>query len=380
MSHWLAMDDSSSDFQYSADWFPSSGSSKVPSPFRSTYRANTSSTLSFSFEGTSFAVYGAGQVASSTNWPKSTQLECSVDGASVSVDVLITAPGISGAGQWYGQENLSNGSHVVSVSARPIDEDGQTLFFDYAAVLPPPGLSLIDKAIIFDSKDTALRYGDGWNFSVTNQTGASLFFDFVGVGVSMYGGASSTPNSSKNIPGSGSYSMDGAQPQTFTWTTSSISQKLFQTSQLTPGNHTVEVVYLSKVNPLPTFMLRYFVVDTEAIASHKKSSVPFPVLIIVPILGGIIVIVAFWFLRRHLRKRQLKSASSYSLDGDDEQLRIEPLMNLPANCQMPNARKSRFDAYGSQRSGGIAPDIPTDVDWFYTKSSGYTKSTWKFGG
>lgn len=154
------------------------------------------------------------------------------------------------------------------------------------------------------------------------------------MGVSLYGSTSSTPSNNIYRLSSGSYSLDGAQPQAFTWTTSTtVSQKLFQTSRITPGNHTVEVAYLPKTNPPPTLMVQYFVVDTEAIASHKTSSVALPLIITFSILGGFIVIVGAWFLRRQHRKRRLQSTSSYSLDSNNEQLRVEPLMALPTNVR-----------------------------------------------
>lgn len=139
----------------------------------------------------------------------------------------------------------------------------------------------------------------------------------------MYGEGKSTSPLTIHNTSSGSYSIDGAQPRTFTLSVESGPQKLFQISQLPLGNHSVEVTYTPTSDPPvppPAFKVQSFVVD----AGSHKSSVTLSLIITFPILGALFIGIVAWLLQRRLRKRSAPASFMVGEEADWTCVQVEP--------------------------------------------------------
>lgn len=80
--------------------------------------------------------------------------------------------------------NLVDGPHILTVNATVMKN--QTFWFDNIQYSPSAGVPLDKAAIIVDSLDSQLQYGDGWgalggSANMTTKAGSIFTFDFIGM-------------------------------------------------------------------------------------------------------------------------------------------------------------------------------------------------------
>ncbi|KAH9483325.1 hypothetical protein JR316_0005431 [Psilocybe cubensis] len=209
----------------------------------------------------------------------------------------------------------------------------------------------------------------GWDssdFLSTTTPDAPYTFSFTGTSVAGLGGNGVNDS---HIQAMASYSIDGGDPVKFTVNNLATSvldtiteQTIFQTNQVAPGNHTIQIVYHGNSTTTPLTLMSLLVTGTKTILSvdppppakpsssslsNPSSSNPSPVpsnsshpkthrgiiaaaVAVSVILVVLLCLIGFLLYRRRKRRLESKRFSSYSLDPGPVAMAIVPFFDYSA--------------------------------------------------
>ncbi|KAF8802798.1 hypothetical protein BYT27DRAFT_7111408 [Phlegmacium glaucopus] len=272
----IIVDDFKSEIQYTGPWFPDAGSeyslgSNGP-PYKDTLHGTKSdASLSLTFSGTQFKVVGSINIRNDSGVVDPTW-QCFID--DISIDPIPPSPDPENNWIFCEQDALLDGPHIITVDVTVLKN--QTFWFDRIQYVPSPSVSLDKAAIVVDSSDPQLQYGQGWQVwyyaNITTVAGSTFTFNFIGVSLSWHGPL---------IPGfplgssPATYSIDGQTPISFLLkgipadTPITNNQKFFETAQYTAGPHTLRVVY-EGTNSTP-LTLDYLIIQNDTLSSTTTS-------------------------------------------------------------------------------------------------------------
>ncbi|KAJ7148553.1 hypothetical protein C8R43DRAFT_1108083 [Mycena crocata] len=235
-------------------------------------------TATFSFEGTTIAVYGT---VGPNNGSEST-MSFSIDSdASTTFDY--TAPKTTSAlyhQLFIGTSNLSEGSHTLWVTQKSTSPDG-IIFLDYFLY---NGTATAGKTIFIDDVDVIEYSPSGWSSGSSLHTlkhtlhtckapGCRFSFSFEGTSASVHGPIANLGSGGFNA----SVTIDGGAPVLIYHeppATTTYNNQLFGTSDLSPGNHTMVLTTLTEQR----FYVDYFLVEGAAnAAAASVSNLPPPI-------------------------------------------------------------------------------------------------------
>ncbi|KDR73700.1 hypothetical protein GALMADRAFT_228152 [Galerina marginata CBS 339.88] len=259
MPRWIVVDDTDPGIHYTGSWFQDQGSQNglgnFGVPFRSTLHGTTSdASFSYGFQGTRALITGTMQYSNTSGAVTNPSWECLIDNKSVPVQAVSIAENRL---LFCEQDGLSDGPHTIAVNAHVSDQ--RTFWFDYIQYLPSASVPLDQATLSIDVPDPAMQFGTGWStFSPgykTSTAGSTFSFDFSGVSLTWFGFYDrSLPTAATTA----TYAIDGQAPIHFALdgtpaigTGVQYNQIFFQTAQLTPGHHTVEVVYQGNAQTAP---------------------------------------------------------------------------------------------------------------------------------
>ncbi|PPQ70554.1 hypothetical protein CVT26_013141 [Gymnopilus dilepis] len=302
MSRWIVVDDTDPEILYSGPWFQDVGSlnglGNYGSPYQGTsHGIDANGNFSYSFQGTGVIVAGSVLFPTSSKSPVSDpSWACSVDGSKIPTNPNTIA---GNRLKLCGTEGLSDGPHNITVEVTSSDQ--HTFWLDYIRYLPPPGVNSDNAPLRIETSDSQISYGPGWktyNGQLTQQTGTTLSFVFQGVydlrqTLTDLSGASLLwlgfyDNSLPSAATTATYSVDGVKPVTFVLdgTAAQVAGAVqynlpfFQTPELPPGNHTIQVVYQGDAQTAPLSLL-FFETNEGSngsvnTTSSEPKSIPLP--------------------------------------------------------------------------------------------------------
>ncbi|KAF8805440.1 hypothetical protein BYT27DRAFT_7085298 [Phlegmacium glaucopus] len=280
----INVDDVDSKIQYTGPWFLDEGSQNSlghngPPYLGTLHGTNSSASLSFAFNGTLFRVHGTINIRNDSGVVDPTW-QCFID--NISINPIPPSPDPQNNWIFCEEDTLLDGPHIITVNVTVLKS--QTFWIDKIQYLPSPSVPLDQAAIVVDSGDPQLQYGQGWQVwyyaNTTTVTGSTFTYNFIGVSLSWYGPLiPGFPVGSSSV----TYSIDGQTPTSFLLqgvsadTPTTNNQKFFETAQYPAGPHTLKVVY-EGINSTP-LTLDYLIVQngtlpstTTSVSSHATSS------------------------------------------------------------------------------------------------------------
>ncbi|KAF8801613.1 hypothetical protein BYT27DRAFT_7197850 [Phlegmacium glaucopus] len=273
----IIVDDVDSRIQYTGPWFPDEGSQdsvgNYGPPYQSTMHGTKSNaSLSFAFNGTQIRVVGSNNIRNDSGVLDPTW-QCFIDNISIGASTPFQYP--ENNWEFCEQNTLLDGPHILTVNATVLKS--QTFWIDNIQYVPSASVSLDQAAIVVDSVDPQLQYGQGWqalggNANMTTVAGSIFTFDFIGVSLSWYG---YIPMELPLGSSPATYSIDGQTPINFLLkgipenTSTTYNQKFFETAQLPAGHHTLKAVY--EGNNSTPLTLDYLVIQNGTLASTTTS-------------------------------------------------------------------------------------------------------------
>ncbi|TFK66660.1 hypothetical protein BDN72DRAFT_899656 [Pluteus cervinus] len=231
--------------------------------------------LSFSFQGTGLEVMGI-TVGTPQNQTQDPALSCTMDQQTFANSTATTNTDLTE--QWHlcSASGIADTKHTFTLN---VASNGLPARFDYMLYVPSADVSMDNKTIKVDSTDPGVQYsGTDWSdlkgiANMTQVTGGSATFDFIGRSLQWYG---HIPSELPFAPTSGSFALDGGQPQNFTLQglvgpspQSKYNQLLFETPDLTPGPHHLEVTYWGNLATTP-LSLDYLLVRNATFTSSSN--------------------------------------------------------------------------------------------------------------
>ncbi|KDR71380.1 hypothetical protein GALMADRAFT_144060 [Galerina marginata CBS 339.88] len=171
---------------------------------------------------------------------------------------------------------MSDTVHNLTVQVTVMNSSN-TFWFDNFRYTPTSTVNApVNNVTVYVSdSDPSIEYGLGWGTTedgmLTQLSGTKVTFEFVGVQVTWYGMRMNTSLAST----SATYSIDGDTPVSFPLPEYSLpepayEQIIFQTGQLSFGNHVLEVVYGGNAQTAP-LSLQFFVIQNSAIVTSSPS-------------------------------------------------------------------------------------------------------------
>jgi len=278
-SRWVVVDDTGPGITYTGPWFPDQGSQNslgnFGPPYLSTLHGTDSdASFSYSFNGTRVMIVGTNMFqdlsgVTNPSW------QCIVDGNISLPSSNVTVPENMLPLCDSGDGGLSDGPHVITVNVTVSNQ--QTFWFDYIQYFPSFSVSLAEVSLAIYTDDSQLHYGTGWSplfpGNMTCQTGSTFSFEFNGTSLIWLGFYLN------NLPSAeATYAVDGQSPTTFNLnsvdaeTGAEYCQVFFQTAQLPPGPHNLDVVYQGNSATTPLTLSLLFVQNN----SPSSSSLPTP--------------------------------------------------------------------------------------------------------
>jgi len=204
---WVIVDDTDSQIQYTGSWVPDQGSQdsvgNYGPPYRNTMHGTKSNaSLSFSFHGerhfffpksssscltdchvpgTQIKVIGSNNIRNDSGVLDPTW-QCFVD--NVSIDVSKPFQYAENNWPFCSQDSLVDGPHTLTVNATVMKS--QTFWIDNIQYIPSASVPLNQTAVVVDSLDPQLQYGQGWQAlgGVANMTvvpGSIFMYNFIGM-------------------------------------------------------------------------------------------------------------------------------------------------------------------------------------------------------
>ncbi|KAJ7050420.1 hypothetical protein C8F01DRAFT_1000751 [Mycena amicta] len=275
----IVVDDTDPAIQYRADaWFPHDVNQLQIGNLGPVWNGTTQSTsvdgatLSFTFNGTSISLLGS--------------IELQVDEDTGVVDptwtCLVDEIAIGGAdptfkfpeNNWLlcNQPTLLDGQHTLT---GPYRRKGSRFYADSIVYTPMPDVSLDGAVLEYDSGDSAITYGKGWEFydhgavqNITQTKGAQVALSFHGTAVTLTG---YVPAELPHNATSCKYSLDGGPETTFTLhglpvdtNTSAFNVPILTVSALTPATHNLSITYEGDVTKTPLGVQAFYVTNAVA--------------------------------------------------------------------------------------------------------------------
>ncbi|KAF8969618.1 hypothetical protein BDZ97DRAFT_209852 [Flammula alnicola] len=276
----IQVDDTDLNINYSGSWFNATthdDQGQFGYPFLGTLHG-TASNASFSYAFNASSVIVVGSLLA--NFEPATW-ECFVDG------VKIPSGQFTNPVNYFPlcQQTLLDGPHVLIINATATED--RIFWFDYIRYFPSATAVLDDGYTHISSNDPQVQYGPGWELlpvvmpglgNITTQTRSTLSLLFNGTSLTWYGFRIRDP-SVATAAATATYTIDEQPPITFAWVgpsnTSAFNQVFFETGQLLPGQHKLDVVYLGNPQTAP-LALHYFVVQINPTSplNVTASSIP----------------------------------------------------------------------------------------------------------
>lgn len=268
------------------------------------------------------------------------------------------------------QDTLVDGPHILTVNATVMKK--QTFWFDNIEYVPSASVPLDQEAIVVYNLDPQLHYGPGWgslggNANATGATGSTFSFDFIGMQIHISiiivshtivtSGVSLTwfgwiPKEFPLGSSPATYSIDGQTPINFllkglaTNISTLYNQLFFETNQLSPGSHALEVVYqgnnstpltyyslIIQNGTLPSTTTSVTGVSTTAGSGVSSTSTlekgPPIGAIVGGVIGGLVLIVLAVLVFLLLRWRQKRVTEEKILSSMPEPFNYTPLHPSP---------------------------------------------------
>ncbi|KAF9053147.1 hypothetical protein BJ165DRAFT_1445854 [Panaeolus papilionaceus] len=266
----IIVDDTSPLIHYNGDWsLDSTTAQDAKGNFGSVYNTTQhwtkgNNSFTFSFEGSYVVVIGSNNPQSS--W------QCSIDGVT-----FASSPFQFWENNWWMcSTSIHDGPHTLTVNA--IVADGEMFWFDRVIYTPSVSVSLSNQAMFIDNHNTQIQYGAGWRIdggsaNITNQAGTKFTYEFDGTSIRWFGYVGGgTPTASAT------YSIDGGTPTTFIIATqvpggtSLFNQQYFQTPDLSPGRHVLNVEYLGGAPNAAGLILDYLEVRGATVSGGNMGT------------------------------------------------------------------------------------------------------------
>ncbi|RDB27359.1 hypothetical protein Hypma_004464 [Hypsizygus marmoreus] len=283
----IVIDDSDSGIRYSGQgWFQDSGSQDKFGNFGPTYQhtshgTNANDSFSFSFEGTSVAVFGTTHLVKVDNGTRfDPTWECFVDNVSIGATDPFEFP----ENNWTlcRWNSLSDGPHTITVN---VTTTGSTFWFDSLRFTPSPSASYDSAVLAVENDDPRIFYDSKWmalggNANFTTEAGSQMKYQFTGTSLSWVG---YIPTELPHNSSSGTYSIDGGSPVTFRLeglpaggTVTVYNQVFFSTPELAPGPHSILVTYTGNRQLTPLTLDYLYITSTSSpqTTSDPSSSSP----------------------------------------------------------------------------------------------------------
>ncbi|KAF8808392.1 hypothetical protein BYT27DRAFT_7337774 [Phlegmacium glaucopus] len=270
----VLVDDTNSNIQYSGPWFAAQNTQlntgNFGPPFQNTlHGVNVDASFSYSFSGSSVSVMGT-SVTTNSSGSQDPTWECFVDNNSIGWRTVLQYAENSWVFCQNGQ--LQDGPHVLTVKVKVAHQN--TFWFDQIQYLPSSSASLDQSLVRIDSSDSAVQYSSGWQgfggiVDLTQTTGSTVTYSFSGTSLTFVG---YLPPNFPLTTSSATYSIDGSSPSNFLVPNGSpelYNQVLFQTGQLSAGQHKVVVTYQGNSGTAP-LALDYFVVQNAPSSSGSS--------------------------------------------------------------------------------------------------------------
>ncbi|KAF8148459.1 hypothetical protein B0H34DRAFT_264925 [Crassisporium funariophilum] len=355
-TRFVVVDNTDSIIKYGPDWVQQQASLDSIGTFGPTFRqtlhrtnVNTTFTTSFTGEvvqsililflichpvapGTSLLVAGSVSIKR-VNGVADPQWECYVD------KILIPGEDVNVGVQennWplCRQNTLTDATHELTLK---VITQGTTFMFDDYQFAPSPSMKLDNSLVKIDDKDPDIVLEGFQQFStfvkLTQNTGATMKFNFIGKSVSWYGFIPS------QLPGNATwatYSIDGGNPVTFRLnglplanSNSMGNQIFFSTPDLEPGPHSLLVTHQGDETTTP-LTLDYLIVanatSSSSTPSSSKASAPIGA-IVGGVIGGIAfiaVIVMFFLWRRRQNRNHSPREHTLDLTGGEKPRPVSP--------------------------------------------------------
>ncbi|KDR68486.1 hypothetical protein GALMADRAFT_146163 [Galerina marginata CBS 339.88] len=277
----VVVEDTDSAIQYTGPWFQNTGTNaKIGSPSGTLHGVNSNASFSFTFIGFQVTLYGT--IDAPTTSPSGGMdltWACSVDGASIASYDTTASP--ANNIPLCGSTSLSNAMHTLVLQATVLNSS-KTFWFDELQYAPSAGVPLDNATVIVDFSDPAIMYDAGWvniDGGVTTQlTEAGLSFDFIGAQLRWFG---IPANTSGTVSRGADFFVDATPPISVTLPTvpgnlSIFNQLIFQTDELAPGKHHLNVKHYISTTGLS---LQFFIIQNATIpgsSSNGTSSVKTP--------------------------------------------------------------------------------------------------------
>lgn len=340
---WVEVDDTDTSIQYSGPWVQADASIyDGQGNFGATYKQSLHGTtgvasLSYAFNGTGAAIYGTNYINNSTGvvdpvW------QCFMDGISSGTYGPFPYPENNWVFcQW---DSIPDGPHIMSVNAT---SKGQTFLFDVLRYSPTDGASINGGAIVFDHIDPDIYFDSQWGAlegtaTMTTTMGATMTLDFFGTNLTWY---ATIPVELPHGPTTATYTVDNHSAVTFTLpglpnanngTATQYNQKVFQTTPLALGNHTLKVIHQGNSSLTP-LVLKYLIIQNqtnsapEIISSGYTSKGPPVGAIVGGAIGAVSALIlstVIYLVVRHRRKRRA-NANAVINDNDI----VDPFFTAP---------------------------------------------------
>ncbi|KAH6879660.1 hypothetical protein BKA70DRAFT_1033626, partial [Coprinopsis sp. MPI-PUGE-AT-0042] len=249
---WIVLDDTDSSITYSsAGWFTTNEAKENFGNFGPTYLStlhgtNSSAEISFTFNGSSTRLFGTNEPGNESgtidpSW------DCLLDGTSIGrTDEFFYPANIWVFCNWV---DGAAGEHTLTVRA---SSQAQTFWANMINYVPLPGASVASSQVVaVHHADKAIHYGEGWLTTSTfakfaTESGATVELDFEGTRLNWWG---HIPDEYPRAPTTATYAIDSGSPTTFALRGLAkeepflFNQRFFQTPPLSPGSHTIRVVY-----------------------------------------------------------------------------------------------------------------------------------------
>ncbi|KAF8969620.1 hypothetical protein BDZ97DRAFT_1794301 [Flammula alnicola] len=269
----IVVDDTDSSIVYDPAWSQGMPQDTMPLFQGTVHSANTSATLSYSFNGSRVVVSG-GQFVNNSAAPN---VQCFVDSNLVHPQYVYSA---SETGPFFCQKaGLQDGLHVVTLNAT-ISDQLSSIWLDYiqyfsSTTMPPEGAN-----VFIYPTDARLHLGKGWQADppgslnkMTHQNNATLGFNFTGTSVTWF---SCSSNDSDLPLAQATYEIDHQGSIPFVSTSSQFREILFQTAPLPSGPHQLLVTYLGNITETP-LTLGGIVIGNATITSSSPPGCGSPV-------------------------------------------------------------------------------------------------------
>ncbi|KAJ3525886.1 hypothetical protein NMY22_g10389 [Coprinellus aureogranulatus] len=261
----VRVDDTDAGITYNGPWvLDTSGSLDSTGYLGPTFQSSlhgvtgTTATFSFVYEGSAVSVLGTVNMSNSSTGVTDPSWRCFLDGREGVIPGMTTAPFNNWGLCDFNTSQVSAGTHNLSVQ---VTSSSRTFWLDYIDYLPSPSATTTAQHpfVSVPVGDPAITYDNTWRSfyegcNITSTSGGTVTMDFTGTGLDWYG---MIPTEVDHGTSTGTYSLDGEPPTTFTLRgiqgdsdPSQYFQRFFSTPDRTYGNHSIAVTYLGRQTPL----------------------------------------------------------------------------------------------------------------------------------